>query len=138
MTPPNRSSRITLWIGTVVLALPLFAAGAPKLLGQGGWIALFAHWGYPAWLAPIVGAAEVLGVALLFVPRLASAGAAVIAIVMAGAAMTHATHHEGERVVFTAVLCALALLIGWARSAGFRLPRVARDLRRVPDSPARS
>ena len=114
------SANVTLWIATVLLSLPVSVAGLSKLFGQGGWIPLFAQWGYPAWLVPIVGFAEVIGVALLLVPRFASAGAAAIAFVMAGAALTHATHHEGARVVFTTILCGLALLIAWARRPRFR------------------
>ena len=120
----NRAANVTLWIATVLLSLPVFAAGLSKLLGQGGWIALFARWGYPAWLVPVVGVAEVLGVLILLVPRFSSAGAALIAIVMAGAALTHAAHHEGPRVVFTTILFGLALLIGWARLSRFRAPVV--------------
>src|SRR6266550_6760342 len=101
MDTASRHSRITLWFGTAILALPLFAAGVPKLLGQGGWVGLFAHWGYPAWLVPLVGIAEVFGVVLLFVPRFASIGATMIAIVMAGAATTHAMHNEWSHVVLT-------------------------------------
>ena len=134
----SRLPQITLWIATALLALPLVAAGLPKLLGQGGWVGMFAHWGYPAWFVPVVGAGEVLGVALLFIPGLASIGAVMIAIVMAGAAFTHATHSEGPRVVPTSILCSLALLIGWARLARFRWPVASRVARSVRHSPERS
>ena len=140
-TTDVRSSRlpqVTLWIASGLLAFPLCAAGLPKLLGQGGWIGMFAHWGYPAWLVPVVGLAEVLGVALLLIPRFASAGASIIAGVMAGAAFTHATHGEAPRVVFTSILCSLALVIAWARWTRFLGPFVARGSRPVPGSPARS
>jgi uncharacterized membrane protein YphA (DoxX/SURF4 family) len=136
--PSGRFTQVTLWLATVLLALPVFAAGLPKLFGQGGWIRLFAHWGYPAWLVPIIGLGEMLGVALLLVPRFASAGAAMIAIVMAGAALTHATHHEAPRVVFTSILCGLALLIAWARLTRFRFPVASHAARHAPHSPARS
>jgi len=134
--PSSRLTDVTLWIATALLALPLLAAGLSKLLGQGGWIPLFAHWGYPAWLIPVVGIAEVLGVALLLVPRFASAGAAMIAIVMAGAALTHATHNEAPRVVFTCILFGLASLMTWARLARFRAPVAVRFARRARRTPA--
>ena len=124
--PSSRFADATVWIATLILALPLVAAGVSKVIGQGGWIPMFARWGYPSWLVPIVGIAEVLGVALLLVPRFASAGASMIAIMMAGAALTHATHNEMARVVFTAILCGLALLIGWARLTRLQLPLVLR------------
>lgn len=140
-TPAAASSRlthVTLWIATAILALPLLAAGLSKLLGQDAWTPMFAHWGYPAWLVPVVGIAEVLGVALLLVPRFSSAGAAMIAIVMASAAITHATHNEAPRVVFTIILCGLAILLAWARLATFRGLLAVRGARRAPDIPARS
>jgi putative oxidoreductase len=125
-TRSNHFPHVTLWIASVTLALPLCAAGLPKLVGQGGWISMFQHWGYPTWLVPVIGTMEVLGVVLLLVPRLASAGATMIAMVMAGAAFTHATHHEAPRVVFTGILCGVALLIAWARLARFRVPLASR------------
>jgi uncharacterized membrane protein YphA (DoxX/SURF4 family) len=111
---------VILWIATALAALPIFAAGLPKLLGQGGWVHSFAHWGLPSWLVPVVGAAEVLGVAALLIPRTATAGAALIAVIMIGAATTHAVHGETPRVVFTSILCIVSLSIGWARRESLR------------------
>lgn len=118
-TAPARLPRILLWLATFLLALPLFAAGLPKLLGQGGWVTAFAHWGYPGWLVPLVGTAEVVGVALMFIPRVATIGASMIAVVMASAALTHAMHDEMPRVAFTSILCTLAIFIAWSRRRDF-------------------
>jgi len=135
-----RWAAVLLWIASVFLALPLFAAGLPKLLGQGGWVTAFVHWGYPAWLVPVVGVGEVLGVALLLVPRFASLGGLTIAIIMAAAAVTHTIHGETPRIVFTSILCLLALTIAWLRRGDSLFARRDDDraARRARGSPARS
>jgi len=120
-TAPARVPRILLWLATLLLSLPLLAAGMPKLLGQGGWVTAFAHWGFPSWFVPVVGVAEVVGATLMFVPRIATVGASMIAVVMAGAAMTHALHDEMPRVAFTSMLCLLAMLIAWSRRRDFSI-----------------
>ena len=131
MKTPSRNWRITLWFLTVILALPLFSAGLPKLLGLGGWVALFAHFGYPAWLVPLVGIVEVSGVVLLFMPRFASIGATMIAVVMVGALTSHSTHQEWSRVVMTGINWVVALVIAWARWPQLRLPGTTSVLRPV-------
>ena len=125
VVPTRRLPRLTIWIATLLLSLPIFAAGLPKLLGQGGWITAFAHWGYPAWLVPVVGTVEVLGVVLLFAPRFASIGATMIGVIMAGAAVTHAVHGETPRVAFTSALCVFALVVAWVRRRSLRVPILA-------------
>jgi len=122
VVPARRLPHVITWIATLLLALPVFAAGLPKLLGQGGWITAFAHWGYPGWLVPVVGTAEVLGVVLLFVPRVASVGATMIAVIMAGAAVTHAAHGETPRVAFTVALCVLAVVVASVRRRSLGVP----------------
>lgn len=122
VVPTRRLPHVITWIATLLLALPVFAAGLPKLLGQGGWITAFAHWGYPRWLVPVVGTAEVLGVVLLFVPRFASVGATMIAVIMVGAAVTHAAHGETPRVLFTVALCVLAVVVASTRRRSLRVP----------------
>lgn len=62
--------------------------GWAKFRSDSFWTGLFAHWGYPAWFRIVTGAVEVgAGVALL-VPWVTTYAAAVLVVVMAGAALS--------------------------------------------------
>ena len=92
------AKEIVLWILTLMLVLVCFRSGLLKLTGNGFWIRDFHRWNYPDWFRIVVGAAELASAALLLIPRMASYGAGIFAIVMLGAIYTHATHNELGRV----------------------------------------
>jgi putative oxidoreductase len=75
----------------------------------------FHRWGYPDWFRIVVGIAELTSMALLLIPRFASYGATLFAVVMLGAIFTHATHHEFSRLPFNFLLLGLSLIIILAR-----------------------
>jgi uncharacterized membrane protein YphA (DoxX/SURF4 family) len=118
MTKGRIAKEVALWSVTVFLALVCLRSGLTKLPGGGFWVRDFQRWGYPAWFRLAVAAAELAAFALLLIPRLASIGAALFALVMAGAVYTHATHHESSRLPFNFLLLALSLLILFARRRG--------------------
>jgi putative oxidoreductase len=126
MRPENASRRrstaatVALWTLTILLTLEFFLAGASKFAAGGaGWSANFVRWGLPHWLLPVVGLAEIGSALLLLIPRLATLGAVGLGVVMIGAIGTHATHGEGRRVVFCAILLGLSALVAWMRRAEF-------------------
>ena len=59
-------------------------AGLAKFQGD-LWQDMFVGWGYAAWFALVVGAAEVVGALVLFVPRFASYAASMLIVIMLGA-----------------------------------------------------
>jgi uncharacterized membrane protein YphA (DoxX/SURF4 family) len=67
----------------------------------------------------VVGIAELVSMLLLLVPRLASYGASLFAIVMLGAIFTHATHNETSRLPFNLLLLTLTLVIAFVRRPSF-------------------
>ena len=115
MTKARIAKEVALWAVTVFLALVCLRSGLTKLPGDGFWVRDFQRWGYPAWFRLAVALAELAALALLLIPRLASFGAGLFAIVMAGAIYTHATHNESSRLPFNFLLLALALLVLFAR-----------------------
>ena len=115
---PGRVATIALWVASVAVALLLLAAGLPKVLGQGGWGARFANWGYPSGFVGLIGAVEVAGAVMLLVPKVAVLGAAILGVVMLGAAGTHLVHGETPRIAMPALLCVLLALIAWRRRPG--------------------
>jgi putative oxidoreductase len=111
----TRTRAVVVWILSILTALLLVAAGLPKILGQGGWVARFERWGYPAGFVLVIGVVEVVGALMLLIPRVAALGAAILAVVMLGATATHLLHGETPRIAVTLVLCAAFVAIAWLR-----------------------
>jgi uncharacterized membrane protein YphA (DoxX/SURF4 family) len=116
---------IVLWIIAAVLAVAFLAAGAmklaqpkPKLLDSGmGWVEDFSTGAVKA-----IGALEVLAAvglilpaALDIAPVLVPLAALGLALLMAGAAITHVRRKENQMVAINAVLLVLAAVLAWGR-----------------------
>lgn len=84
-----RSRQIAMWIPQVLAAAILAMAAIPKLLGAADPVVLFTLLGAEPAGRLAVGALEGLATVLLLVPRTARAGAALGAMLMAGAIGTH-------------------------------------------------
>jgi uncharacterized membrane protein YphA (DoxX/SURF4 family) len=119
MSKARVAKLIGLWGVTLFLALVCLRSGLTKLPGDGFWVRDFRRWHYPGWLRLAVGVAELAAFALLLVPRTASYGAALFALVMLGAIYTHAAHGEFSRLPFNFLLLALSLLVLYARRPHF-------------------
>jgi uncharacterized membrane protein YphA (DoxX/SURF4 family) len=83
------------------------------------WVRDFHRWGYPDWFRLVIGIAELVSMALLLVPRLASYGASLFALVMLGAIFTHYTNNETSRLPFNLLLLTLSLVIASVRRPSF-------------------
>ena len=122
MTKRRIAKEALLWVITLFLALVCLRSGLMKMPNVPGgqfWIRDFQRWGYPGWFRLVVGVAELISFALLLVPRVAGYGAAVFAVVMLGAILTHATHNETSRLPFNFLLLTLSLIIVFARQPNF-------------------
>ena len=100
------------WLLAVLLAVLMVGPGSQKFTGP-VWARMFRAWGYPDGFHLVIGAIEVIaGIGLLF-PKVASASALLLAIVMAGAAATQVLrggrNGVGE-IVFMLLLLGLAAL----------------------------
>lgn len=102
------------WVVSVPLALMLLMAGTSKLRGVPMMVGLFEAIGVGQWFRYVTGALEVLGAALLFVPRLSGVGATLLAAVMAGAIATHLFIVGGSIAIPLALLLAAAF-VAYAR-----------------------
>jgi putative oxidoreductase len=100
---------IAVWFVQILLAALFALQGVMKISGSQTWLARFKAWGYPEHFYLVVGVIELAGAIALLVPRVASYGAALLIAVMAGAAVTHATH--GERQIVTNVILMILLAI---------------------------
>jgi len=122
--PIRIASTVALWVITVLDAGALGIAGSSKFSNPEVWTAMFQEWGYPAWFAFVVGAAEcALALALLF-PRVAFYAAAGLGVIMLGALGTLLSHPGGRMGLTTPVVHLLVLtIILLARRGGrWRLP----------------
>ena len=100
------------WLLQVLLAILMVGPGSQKFTSP-VWERMFRAWGYPDGFYLVIGAVEVVAGIGLLIPRVASASAIILAIVMAGAAATHIIHGDrnaiGE-IVFMSLLLVVAAL----------------------------
>ena len=110
------SQRPFLWAVTAVLSLLFLIAGLPKLAGVDAAMSQFSDWGFSPTFMVIVGVVEIVGAVLLLFPATASIAAAMLAVVMVGAIVTHAVAGE----LLFAIMPVLMLLglgwVGWSRA----------------------
>ena len=93
MSPKNRGLlvvlEILLWALSAMLIVVFVRAGWDKFDSSSGWARAFTFWGYPVWFRVLVGVLEIGAALMLFWPRTAAYGAAVIIVVMIGGMATH-------------------------------------------------
>ena len=119
MTKVRIIKEVVVWLITLFLALICLRSGWLKVSGNVFWVRDFHRWGYPDWFRLVVGIAELASMALLVVPRLASYGATLFALVMLGAIFTHYTNNETSRLPFNLLLLTLSLVIAFVRRTSF-------------------
>jgi uncharacterized membrane protein YphA (DoxX/SURF4 family) len=101
------------WLLQLLLAIVMVGPGSQKFTGP-VWERMFRSWGYPDGFYLVIGAVEVIGGIALLIPRVASASAIVLAIVMAGAAATQVLR-GGRNGVGELVFMCLLLVIAVVR-----------------------
>lgn len=100
------------WLLQVLLAIVMVGPGSQKFTSP-VWERMFRSWGYPDGFYLVIGAVEVVAGIGLLIPRVASASAITLAIVMAGAAATQilrgGRNGAGE-IVFMSLLIVMAVV----------------------------
>lgn len=96
----------------VVVAIPLFLAGAVKLLGEPSMAANFVRWGYPPALMVITGILELIAAFMVLLPFSRLVGAGLAISVMVAAAGTHAMSGEFGQMFPPLILGFFAVLAG--------------------------
>lgn len=110
---PGRALNAALWVLQIAAAAMFFLSGGSKLASAPEMVALFEAIGMGQWFRYVTGALEVLGAATLLVPRLAGAGALMLAGVMVGAVATHLI--IGGSPLPALVLLVVTTLVAWGR-----------------------
>ena len=115
-SPPRSTAKtVLLWTLTVLASLLMAGAGASKFAAPEVWDGLFSEWGYPPAFKTLVGAAEILGAALLLLPRFATYGAALVCAIMVGAIYTVAANDSDLGFVANTLSLVLFAVVGYAR-----------------------
>ena len=78
---------VALWIVNILAAAAFVAIGLAKF-GSPEWAIKFERWGYPDGFDMVIGALEIAGGVLLLVPKLSSYAAALLGVILIGAAAT--------------------------------------------------
>lgn len=102
---------LALWVPTVFLVYVFARQGVAKFSDTSGWARAFAVWHFPVWFRILIGSCETAAAILLLTRRTASAGAAVIALVMLGGMGTHVYWHHPEQVTSEVFPLALSLVV---------------------------
>jgi uncharacterized membrane protein YphA (DoxX/SURF4 family) len=122
-----RGGRALLWILQGLMAVAMVGPGVQKFTGP-MWQRMFQVWGFPDGFYLLIGAIEVVAGGLLLVPRVASAAALVLIVIMIGAAVTQMTH--GRNGIGELVFVTVLAIIAYARWPGaLPFPRLQSTLR---------
>ena len=119
----TRLKTLGIWLLQILLAVVLVGPGMQKFTSP-AWERMFRTWGYPDHFYLVIGAIEVAAGIGLLVPKVASASAITLMVVMAGAAVTQITV-GGRNGVGELVFCALlgvVALVRWRNAAWPRRP----------------
>jgi len=116
------AGNVLLWIVQVLAAVGFVAIGTGKF-GDPNWARRFAGWGYPDGFYMLIGVLEAAGGVLLLVPKLSSYAAAMLGVIMIGAAATHLLHGETARIVAPLPWLGVMILIALARRGRAWRPR---------------
>lgn len=108
------------WALRVVLGIVFLYVGTTKLTGTGNTVEYFAAIGWGQWFRYLTGILDIVGVALVFVPKWTCFGAIVLACSVGVGTMISLTVLRGdptwgssEMVVVPFVLTILALVLAW-------------------------
>jgi uncharacterized membrane protein YphA (DoxX/SURF4 family) len=119
VAPVSRRGRIgrhALTVLRVLLAIEFAGAGLMKLGGAEPMITLFDDIGAGQGLRYVVGVLELAGAVGLLIPLVAGVAAVGLAVLMTGAALTHATVFDGAPVIEVVFLVATVIIASTRRA----------------------
>ncbi|HSE64019.1 MAG TPA: DoxX family protein [Thermoanaerobaculia bacterium] len=102
---------LALWLPTLFLVYVFGRQGIAKFSDTSGWARAFAVWHFPVWFRILVGSWEIAAAILLMTRRTASAGAAMIVLVMLGAMGTHVYWGHPAQVTSEILPLVLSLIV---------------------------
>src|SRR5262245_14893594 len=113
---------IILWALQILFALFYTTQGIIKF-NSSSLIERFRSYGYPDHFYLVIGVLEVLGGVSLLIPKMTGYGAALLAVIMGGACLTHLIHHETPNAIVNAVFMIILGLLAYGRRPEWTRPR---------------
>ncbi|MEM7126006.1 MAG: DoxX family protein [Chloroflexota bacterium] len=104
-------------------ALAMGLSGVTKLMVHPDWVIEFNNFGYPIWFMYLIGILQVAAAIGLWISRTRFISAALIVVIMIGAAVSNAMVGKVEDIVVDVVLIALAGLVAWMSRTSWPLSR---------------
>ncbi len=111
--------KTTAQVLSIMLAVVYLVVGFAQIAGVSGVAESFSRWGYPNWFRIVIGVAELVGAAVLLIPKISALAAVGLAVLMVGAVYTHIQSGEYPMIVLNLLLIALLLWLGWLRRPAF-------------------
>ena len=104
----------------LVITLLFVPAILVKLRNLGAWAHLFTTWGYPSWGPLVISSIEILGLAALWIPALATSAIAALMITTAGATGTWLIHGPRSTAAYPGTILVLVASLAWLQQATVR------------------
>lgn len=109
---PGRQDIITTWLPRLGVAIAFLSIGWSKFEAHSTWIRTFNEIGFGDWFRYFTGAVQMLGAALVLIPRTFRIGIGILASTMIGAALIwiFLLHKPGNAPIPLIVLAALVVV----------------------------
>src|SRR4029077_9354947 len=104
----------------LVITLLFIPAILVKLRNPSAWAHLFTTWGYSSWGPLVVSIIEIVGLAALGIPALATSAIAALMITTAGATGTWLIHGPGGTAAYPGTILVLVASLAWLQRATVR------------------
>ena len=118
----SRSQWQQVWIVTLRLVITLLFVPAilDKFIDPSAWARLFTTWGYPPWGPVVISIIEIIGLAVLWIPAVATYGSVALMITTAGATGTWLIHGPVSTAAYPGTILVLVAVLTWLHQARAR------------------
>ena len=104
----------------LVITLLFVPAILVKLRNPGAWAHLFTTWGYPPWGPLVISIIEIIGLAALWIPALATSASAALMVTTAGATGTWLIHGPRSTAAYPGTILVLVAWLAWLQQAAVK------------------
>jgi uncharacterized membrane protein YphA (DoxX/SURF4 family) len=104
----------------LVITLLFVPAILDKFMDPREYARLFAMWGYPPWSPVVISIIEIIGLAVLWIPAVATWGSVALMITTAGATGTWLIHGPDSIAAYPATILGLVAVLTWLQARARR------------------
>ncbi|MDC8005898.1 DoxX family protein [Aureisphaera galaxeae] len=107
----KKGQTIISWILRILIAIAFLLASSGKLMAHEAVVQMFENWGYPKGFHLLIGVLELLLAVLLLIPKTLKLSLIGLAILMAGAIITHIVNDPLAEVIRPLVFLVLLTIV---------------------------